>query len=192
VLALHHMRKAGTDGVKTAQEAREAIRGTTAIVDGMRAAYALWPASDDAAKRACDELGIPHEPGRVFLGAVVKSNEPADNSVRTLVRAHSGLLVDRTDRLKAVADLPENLLATVVDIVRRQAELDRPITRHGANSLFKRQEHLPPDMRQMSRAKVDEVITHLLGEERIVTVAKNGGAQLDVPGGKLAGGSVPE
>jgi len=192
VLALHHMRKAGTDGVKTAQEAREAIRGTTAIVDGMRAAYALWPASDDAAKQACAELGIPHEPGRVFLAAVVKSNEPADNSVRTLVRAHSGLLVDRTERLKAADSLPEHLLATVVDIVRRQAEAGTPITRSGGNSLFKRQEHLPPDMRAMPRAKVDEVITHLLAEGRIIGKSKNGGSQLDVPGGKLAGGSTPE
>ena len=194
VMALHHMRKSGakSETPKTAQDAREDIRGTTAIVDGMRCAYALWPASDDAAKRACTELGIAHEPNRVFLGAVVKANEPTDNSVRTLVRAHSGLLVDRTDRLKAVADLPENILATVVDIVRRQAELGTPLTRSGGNSLFKRQEHLPPDMRAMPRAKVDEVITHLLAEGRIVGIAKNGGSQLDVPGGKLAGGSVPE
>ena len=193
VLALHHMRKAGTEGVKTAQDAREAIRGTTALVDGMRCAYALWPASDDAAKRACDELGIPHEPGRVFLGAVVKANEPTDNTVRTLVRAHSGLLVDRTARLQAVSEFPAGMLDTFVDVIRQQAGDGRAIARNGPNSLFRRKELLPAGMRDAFTKDIEaKAIVHLSDEKRVVLVKRPSGFCLDVPDGPLATEQQPE
>lgn len=40
VIVAHHIRK--NDGITTPQEARDAIRGTTAIVDGVRFAIAFW------------------------------------------------------------------------------------------------------------------------------------------------------
>ena len=39
-----------------ADDAREAIRGTTALVDGARLVYALWKLDKDTAKPICDQL----------------------------------------------------------------------------------------------------------------------------------------
>ena len=41
-----------TDG----DDAREGIRGTTALVDGARLVYALWKLDDETAKPICEQL----------------------------------------------------------------------------------------------------------------------------------------
>lgn len=72
--------------------AREAIRGTTALVDGARLAYVLWKLDDEAAKPICERLQVPFERGRIIRGAVVKANDEADYSTHTYARQESGLL----------------------------------------------------------------------------------------------------
>ena len=93
VLLTHHMRKDGMMQIADGDDAREAIRGTTALVDGARLAYALWKLDDDTAKPICDQLGIPFERGRLVRGAVVKANDEADHTAHTYRREESGLLV---------------------------------------------------------------------------------------------------
>ena len=78
-----------TDG----DDAREGIRGTTALVDGARLVYALWKLDDETAKSVCEQLEIPFERGRLVRGAVVKANDEADYSAHTYQREESGLLV---------------------------------------------------------------------------------------------------
>jgi hypothetical protein len=48
LIVAHHMRKDGLNGITKAEEAREAIRGSTALVDGARLVYAMWAISGDA------------------------------------------------------------------------------------------------------------------------------------------------
>jgi hypothetical protein len=93
VLLTHHMRKDGMMKITDGDDAREAIRGTTALVDGARLAYALWKLDDEAAKPICEQLEIPFERGRVVRGAVVKANDEADHTAHTYRREDSGLLV---------------------------------------------------------------------------------------------------
>jgi AAA domain len=56
VLLTRHMRKEGMSRIVDADDAREAIRGTTALVDGARLVYALWKLDRDTAKPICDQL----------------------------------------------------------------------------------------------------------------------------------------
>jgi hypothetical protein len=93
VLLTHHMRKDGMLRIADGDDAREAIRGTTALVDGARLAYALWKLDDDAARSVCNTLQIPFERGRIVCGAVVKANDEADHNAHTYTREESGLLV---------------------------------------------------------------------------------------------------
>lgn len=102
VIACHHMRKEGMTRIDSSEAAREAIRGSTALIDGARATYALWPTAEEQALRVCAELGIEHQPKRVVSGAVVKSNDEHDWHVHTYVRADSGLLEDHSDKAKVV------------------------------------------------------------------------------------------
>jgi RecA-family ATPase len=76
VIVCHHMRK--TVNGKTPQtpaEAREAIRGSSALVDAARLAYPLWPVDQEEAERICCDLKIPFMLNRVIRGAIVKTNE---------------------------------------------------------------------------------------------------------------------
>ena len=93
VLLTHHMRKDGMMKITDGDDAREAIRGTTALVDGARLAYALWKLDDDTAKPICEKLEIPFERGRLVRGAVVKANDEADHTAHTYRREESGLLM---------------------------------------------------------------------------------------------------
>lgn len=94
VIACHHMRKDGAASIATADQAREAIRGSTALIDGSRATYALWAASDDDTRRVCQEAGVDHRPKRVVHGAVVKANDEHDWEIHTYLRNDKGLLAD--------------------------------------------------------------------------------------------------
>ena len=60
VLACHHMRKSNNGKApQTPAEARDAIRGASALVDGSRAVYALWPVDDDRVKDTAKLLQMP-------------------------------------------------------------------------------------------------------------------------------------
>lgn len=99
----HHMRKDGAAKIKTADEAREAIRGSTALVDGARLAYALWKADAEDGREMCSRLDVDFAPERIAFGAVVKANDQANREMQTYVRQESGLLADNTARLAAAS-----------------------------------------------------------------------------------------
>jgi hypothetical protein len=104
VLMCHHMTKVKDDAViTTPEQARNMIRGTSALVDGVRSAYALWQVDVKRGKKTCEQLGLPYQRNRCFDGAVVKSNGPADRNIRHYIReAHTGLLVDWTEQIEAM------------------------------------------------------------------------------------------
>ena len=79
ILTCHHMAKGSGNAsqkIRSPEQARAAIRGTTALVDGVRLAYSLWPVDNDYAKDVCKKLQIPFRHGDVFKGAVVKPMDP--------------------------------------------------------------------------------------------------------------------
>lgn len=109
VIACHHMRKEGMSRIDSSDTAREAIRGSTALIDGARASYALWSEGEEQARRICQELDIDFRPKRVVRGAVVKSNDEHDWEVHTYVRADSGLLEDATDNTREITTAGDRL-----------------------------------------------------------------------------------
>lgn len=104
VLMCHHMTKIKDDAViKTPEQARNLIRGTSALVDGVRSAFAVWQVDAARGQKTCEKLGVPYQRNTCFDGAVVKSNGPASRNVRHFVRdPNTGLLVDRTEQIEAL------------------------------------------------------------------------------------------
>ncbi len=98
----HHMRKDGSAKIVTAEDAREAIRGVTTLVDGSRFSYCLWTASEEDGKAVCQQAGTSYAPRKVAYGAIVKANDEHDNSIHTYIRAPSGLLVDASEHGRKV------------------------------------------------------------------------------------------
>ncbi len=89
VLLTHHMRKDGMLRIANGDDAREAIRGTTALVDGARLAYALWRLDEETARPLCVTLQIPFTRGCLVRGAVVKANDEADHDAHTAARSRA-------------------------------------------------------------------------------------------------------
>lgn len=96
LIVAHHMRKDGLNGITKAEEAREAIRGSTALVDGARLVYAMWAINGDAEIAPCKALNLPLNKQSIVCGCVVKANDLADRDIRFYGRSKTGLLEDRT------------------------------------------------------------------------------------------------
>ncbi|WP_245441220.1 AAA family ATPase [Neorhizobium sp. T7_12] len=188
VLVAHHMRKVQKP-IETLGDARDAIRGSTALVDGLRLAYAMWPADEARAKRVCKTLGVEFSPGKVVLGGVVKANGAARRIVSTYVRNEFGLLVDRTSGLSESAAPQGDLLDALVIAVAGAATSGSPFTKTGAGGLFEMRERLPDELKSLSKGRLDHLATQALEQGRIVRAAAKGeklAKWLDVPGGMFA------
>lgn len=126
VLLTHHMRKDGMMRIADGDDAREAIRGTTALVDGARLAYALWKLDDETAKPICEQMQVPFERGLIVRGAVVKANDEADHSTHTYAREESGLLAELEsepeDKTEASAFTMTQVREVLQEIERRFKE----------------------------------------------------------------------
>merc|ERR1711965_372891 len=94
----HHMAKIrDKEPVTTPEQARNLIRGTSAIVDGVRSAFAIWQVDEGVAEARCRDLGVKYQRNMIYDGAVVKSNGVANREIRRFVRnTNTGLLEDRT------------------------------------------------------------------------------------------------
>ena len=115
IIVTHHMRKSGMNTIVTSDDAREGIRGSTALVDGARLAYALWKPDQDRAQILCSMKDIEYTPNRVIQGAVVKANEVTNFDVQTYIRADNGLLEDRTAEFANLK--PENFVISDQKII---------------------------------------------------------------------------
>lgn len=189
VVVTHHMGK--VKPIKTRDEARDAIRGTSALVDGMRAVYALWPEAEESrAKAVCRMCGTPHGFRKVVNGAIVKANDEANLHISTYVRNDSGLLVDRSVRIGAAAN-DETLRSALIDAVAQAAEAGQPFTKTGANGVYHQRSRLLAGLQELSRSKLEALVDSALSSGELVQCAASGSRivnHLDVPGGPFAEG----
>jgi hypothetical protein len=190
VLACHHMKKTAS-AITNAAEAREAVRGSTALVDGVRLTYALWPAQDAEAKKVCKSLDEEWRPHMVVKGAAVKANDLADRRLHTFVRGAGGILRDRTCDIAERDAKPDDLSNALVKGVAAAAMAGRPFTRTGMSGLYDQRERLPAGLRAISRARLLAIADQLLDDKRIVKCMAKGSTAvkwLDVPSGPFAAG----
>lgn len=191
VILPHHMRKSAKP-IETVADARDAIRGTTALVDGLRAAYALWPVADEEAKKICKSIDVKWQPNRVVAGAVVKANGKAERGISTFIREESGVLRDATAQLAAAEAKKGSAdqLVALEEAIKAAAIKGQPFTKTGVNGLFDRRAELPASLQIAGRTVVWQLADELLGAGRVVKAIHTGTSKkwLDVPGGPFATG----
>ena len=109
VLVSHHMRKDGSFSISKSMQAREAIRGTTALVDGARWVYGLWnmPEADEIV--IAQKMGFEAGQGVSVCGGIVKVNDQADMSTATFIRSEGGLLENKTDEVATILEASAKL-----------------------------------------------------------------------------------
>ena len=190
VLVAHHLNKLGGDkAIHTPEQAREKIKGTTTVVDGVRAVYCLWAMEFEKARRICRKLSVEWRRNKVFCGSVVKANGPADYEVKTFVRQDNGLLVVMDDVLRNMKTTKQELLETLVDDIRRAAINGRPFTVYGMAGLYERKEELSLELRDRGRDWLENKAKELLDNGKSVKCVASGSKNpkwLDVPGGPFA------
>jgi RecA-family ATPase len=123
LIVAHHMRKDGLRGITVAEEAREAIRGSTALVDGARLVYAMWAISGDAEVGPCKALALPLNKQSIVCGCVVKANDLIDRDVRYYGRGKTGLLEDRTAEVESARRLEDEVSQDQIDKTFSEIEL---------------------------------------------------------------------
>ena len=192
VIVAHHMRKPqGNKPITTVEQARDAVRGTSALVDGVRLVYALWPASEDRQREAFKTLEEKRVRNAVFQGAVVKANGTVDRTIRTYLRAPTGLLIDITERLDerraAAVELSEALVASIA----KAAENGHPFTHYGGTGVYMQRHRLPPVFHDIGKNRFQHMVQELLNENALVKGVASRSQEpkwLDVPDGPFAKG----
>ncbi|GAB4477672.1 MAG: hypothetical protein OHK0018_08570 [Erythrobacter tepidarius] len=190
VIVSHHFAKREAS---TPEQAREAIRGTGGLVDGVRSVYALWSPKEDQAKKLCEALSEPFERGRVVMGGVVKANGRANLRVTTFLRSTSGLLVDCSDRLRQTRLEPDDLLPALKSAIARAARDGQPYTKTGGNGLYERRHELPDAFHAIGKHRLTGWVDALLAQGELVTAMADGSKLvkwLDVPDGPVAQGQA--
>ena len=190
VIVSHHFAKREAS---SPEQAREAIRGTGGLVDGVRAVYALWHPKEDQVKKLCEALGEPFERGRVVMGGVVKANGRANLRVTTFLRSGSGLLVDCADRLRQIRPEPDDLLPVLKSAIARAARDGQPYTKTGGNGLYERRHELPEAFHAIGKHRLTGWVDALLAQGELITAMAEGSKLvkwLDVPEGPVAQGQA--
>ena len=190
VIVSHHFAKREAT---TPEQAREAIRGTGGLVDGVRSVYALWNPKEEQARTLCKALGEPFERGRVVLGGVVKANGQADLHVTTFLRDARGLLVDRSRDVRRTAQPDIELLPELKAAIARAAAAGQPYTKTGGNGIYERRHELPEAFQSIGKHRLTEWVNVLLDREELVMAMAEGSKLvkwLDVPDGPVANGAA--
>ena len=194
VIVAHHMRKPqGNRPITTVEQARDAVRGTSAIVDGVRLVYALWPAPRDHQRYVFKTLDEKPVRNAVFQGAVVKANGPADRTIRTYLRAPTGLPVDITRRLRASRMAAAELSEVLVASIARAAGNGHPFTHTGGSGVYRQRHRLAAVFHDVGRDRLEAMVQDLLSARPPVLVKgmASGSKEdkwLDVPTGPFARG----
>ena len=192
VIVAHHMRKPQSNRpITTVEQARDAVRGTSAIVDGVRLVYALWPMFEEHQSSVFKALDEKPARNAVFQGAVVKANGSADRTIRTYLRAPTGLLVDITERLQERRTAAAELTEVLVTSIARAAENGHPLTHTGGAGVHRQRHRLAAVFHDMGRNRLEGMVQDLLNESVLVKGMAAGSKEdkwLDVPNGPFAKG----
>lgn len=189
VIVSHHFAKREA---LTPEQAREAIRGTGGLVDGVRSVYALWQPRDDDARGVLKQLHLPYQRGAVVFGGVVKANGRANLKVVTFVRDERGLLCDRSDDLHRLKTTTEDLLPLLKQAIAEAAAEGKPYTKTGVNGVHARRFEMPEELHTIGKHSFAAMVDALLAREEIVQAMADRSKSvkwLDVPDGDVAQGA---
>jgi hypothetical protein len=190
VIVSHHFAKREAT---TPEQAREAIRGTGGLVDGVRCVYALWQPHEEQARATLKQLQLPYQRAAVVHGGVVKANGRANLGVVTFVRNAKGLLCDTSGELRSHKPRVEDLLRFLRDAIQKAAVQGQPYTKTGVNGVFSRKSELVPALHDVSKHKFTALVDELLERELVVQAMASGSRSvkwLDVPDGPFAVGDA--
>jgi hypothetical protein len=192
VMVNHHMAKIrDKEPVTTPEQARNLIRGTSAIVDGVRSAFAIWQVDEGVAEARCRDLGIKYQRNMVYDGAVVKSNGVANREIRRFVRnANTGLLEDRTVDMNSAKSSSTPRVQERREVIYRwiveREDMGLPLTKSGKKNGILHHAHNQPEMdteaqeiKKQSRQTIEKDVDNLIGDGRVKQFKRTKGGAVE-------------
>ncbi|WP_264378232.1 MULTISPECIES: AAA family ATPase [unclassified Wolbachia] len=193
IITAHHMRKPKSEKpISTVEQARDAIRGTSALVNGVRCSYAFWSVEDTAKLTIFKSIGESVRQNALFYGAIVKANGLADRTLRTYLRnEETGLLEDITERLRIKNMNEKNSKQHLITAITRAAISGHPFTHTGSTGVYKQRHRLPEEFHSIGRDRMERIVQELLQTRKLVKGMATGSKEdkwLDIPSGPFARG----
>jgi hypothetical protein len=202
LIVTHHIRKSN-DGIRSADEMLQAIRGSNASTSSVRVAIGLWQATDY--KRRLKAMMEPERPKMLYKAAVVKANNTeAHRGEITLLRNEYGLLEGVTSRdVYAGGNKFGPVMRGWMRLVIGRAVYDGhalAATVDGANGLWKRRDAFPSAVAGLGKRELDTLLSDMLQAGELIQAkmakenkdgdieSKGSGQFVDIPGGLLATG----
>lgn len=189
----HHVRKRGKEPVRTVEDMKDAIRGSSALPAAVRMVLGMWEALDWEAR--LEGMGEKPRPKTLYHAAVLKANNPeAVHEVKTLLRTASGGMEDVTKRdvLRITGDRRQELKAWLVAAAARAVKDGHPLMASSpTHGLGARRSELPPALSVMGEKALEKLAGDLVKKGALVRAeipksGKRGKVWLDVPGGPAA------
>ncbi|WP_341817092.1 AAA family ATPase [Wolbachia endosymbiont (group A) of Agelastica alni] len=193
IITAHHMRKPKSEKpISTVEQARDAIRGTSALVNGVRCSYAFWSVEDAAKPTIFKSIGESVRQNALFYGAIVKANGLADRTLRTYLRnEETGLLEDITERLRIKNMNEKDSKQHLITAITRAAISGHPFTHTGSTGVYKQRHRLPEEFHSIGRDRMERIVQELLQARKLIKGMATGSKEdkwLDIPSGPFARG----
>lgn len=196
-LITHHVRKPGQNdqGIRSIEQMKSAVRGSTAVIAVPRAVLGLW--ADPSFRQRMRAMKLTPKP-RVLhkLGVLKANNEAMLQEEKTLIRLDNAMLVDVTaqDVLKRKEDelraRYSEAIFWLVTAIRFANEARHPYTKTGQSSLLTRRNELPPVLAGIGEKKIRAIADEALNMGVLVHASPGEGSKikslLDLPGGVYA------
>ena len=190
LLMTHHIRKQGEEPIRTAEDMKAAVRGSSALPAAFRSVIGVWHCSDYI--RRMEAMGLVPQRGWLWKMAVIKANNPEMNQGElTLLRGKEGLLrdVSNSDSFHAVNSNERE--AWLFMAIRLASIAGHPYSVEGKNAksgLYRRRGELPPLLRQTGPGELAIIVDKMLNSGILITASATGTEKkwLDTPTGPYA------
>lgn len=185
----HHLRKSN-EPIRSLEDLRDGIRGSTAIPSYFRINFGMFRASDW--ERRCKALSVKPDKNAVWRFGVAKANIMGlFDGEKTLVRKNGGTH-DMTASDPFNCASMASRLAWLVLAISRAAEDGFPFSHGGKNAvdgLYKRRSQLPEELCRLGYMELGLALEAGFAGHAIVQCAAKAGTSskwVDVPGGSFA------
>lgn len=191
VVASHHVRKAGDEPIRSVEDMKEAVRGSSALISGFRAGIGIWACADQ--DRRLIAMDLPIKKKALWKAGVIKQNNPEYlEGELTLYRTPCGLLENVTALDPYASGNMNEHKAWLLLAIQEAATAGHPFsnaTKNAGSGLYKRRHELPPIFSRTGPNEIARIVEELLLSKQITSCAARGSKEkkwLDLPTGQFA------
>lgn len=169
LIIAHHSKKTDMDKpVKTLDDMRSAVRGSSALINAMRVVIGLWP--DQKYVQTMKAMGIEPKREKLYCAGVVKSNVPCADDVRSMMRDATGVLQDVTYSVQQALKRNTNdeAKAWIAFGIEQYADQQLYLQKSGFNALHEHIHLFHPTLHSLSRNAVWALVDDMLKEKRLI------------------------